>query len=87
MSDIYFDNNDYFQAKANLKGIIENYKITDDGIIDTANKKMKRIKEIEDAQFKQVSKKDIEINFKDNTDGQYNKLFEEENKVENDSLK
>ena len=87
LSDIYFDNNDYFQAKANLKGIIENYKITDDGIIDTANKKMKRIKEIEDAQFKQVSKKDIEINFKDNTDGQYNKLFEEENKVENDSLK
>ena len=87
LSDIYFDNNDYFQAKANLKGIVDNYKTTDDGIIDTAKEKIKKIKKIEDAQFKQVSKKDIEINFEDNTNGQYDKLFEEENKVENDTVK
>ncbi len=87
LSDIYFDNNDYFQAKANLKGIVDNYKSVDDGIIDTAKEKLEKIKKIEDAQFKQVSKKDIEINFKDNTNGQYDKLFEDENKVKNDTIK
>lgn len=47
LSDVYLKKNDVFQAKHTLKSIIDNYNISDDGIINAANNKMKSIEQIE----------------------------------------
>ena len=41
LSDVYFANNDVFQAKHTLKSIIDNYNNNGDGILDSANEKIK----------------------------------------------
>ena len=45
LGHIYIDRQNYFQAKATLNSIIENYKNTDDGIIDDAKRTLDSIKD------------------------------------------
>lgn len=49
LSDIYVAKNDNFQAKATLQSIIDNYKNTDDGIINDAKVKQQTILDKEKA--------------------------------------
>jgi tetratricopeptide (TPR) repeat protein len=51
LSDIYLEKNDKFQAKANLQSIIDNYGVTDDGIIKEASDKLDKIVTEENKQF------------------------------------
>ncbi len=47
LSDIYVKEEDYFQAKATLQSIIDNYTNYTDGIIDECNEKLKAIEKYE----------------------------------------
>lgn len=49
LADIYIAKNDNFQAKATLQSIIDNYKNTDDGILNDAKVKLQNILEKEKA--------------------------------------
>ncbi|NMD01216.1 MAG: hypothetical protein GYA62_16040, partial [Bacteroidales bacterium] len=49
LADIYVAKNDNFQAKATLQSIIDNYKNTEDGILNDANAKLQSITEKEKA--------------------------------------
>ncbi len=51
LSDIYLAKEDRFQAKANLQSVIDNYSITDDGIIEEAKEKFDIIVTMENRQF------------------------------------
>ena len=48
LADVYISKKDYFQAKATLQSVIDNYKITDDGMIDDAKSKLDQIKILEE---------------------------------------
>ncbi len=52
LADIYLKKGDRFQAKANLTGLMDNYKILDDGIVEEARAKYKIIITEENRQFK-----------------------------------
>ncbi len=52
LSDIYLAKDDRFQAKANLQSVINNYNISDDGIIEEAHEKFDKIVTMENRQFK-----------------------------------
>jgi tetratricopeptide (TPR) repeat protein len=47
LSDIYVKEKDYFQAKATLQSILDNYKNYTDGILDECNKKLKEVEKLE----------------------------------------
>ena len=47
-SDIYMKKKDYFQAKATLQILLENYSSMDDDIIDTVNRRISVIEGLED---------------------------------------
>lgn len=51
LSDIYLKKDDGFMAKANLQSVIDNYKETDDGIIEEAREKLSVIVKKENQQF------------------------------------
>jgi len=46
LSDIYVKEKDYFQAKATLQSIIDNYE-KDDGILDICKMKLKEVENLE----------------------------------------
>lgn len=48
LADIYIVKKNYFQAKATLQSIIDNYKVSDDGMIDDAKSKLDQISIIEE---------------------------------------
>ena len=52
LSDIYLKKSDTFQAKANLQSLIDNYGVSDDGIIEEATAKLDSIITEENKQFK-----------------------------------
>ncbi|MEL7588912.1 MAG: tetratricopeptide repeat protein [Prolixibacteraceae bacterium] len=63
LADIYLGKNDGFQAKHTLKSIIENYTVTNDGIIETARIKLSRLEEQEqEQQQKKENPIQIDIN-------------------------
>lgn len=61
LSDIYLQKNDKFQAKANLKSLMDNYKILDDGIVEEAREKYKEIVTQENRQFRQEQQNNMNI--------------------------
>ena len=63
LADIYLSKGDEFEAKHTLKSIVDNYPVSDDGIIETASAKLKHLEELEQQQ--QQKKEDpmkIDIN-------------------------
>jgi TolA-binding protein len=48
LANIYIDKKDYFQAEATINSIIENYKKTDDGVIDEAKETLETLKKLKD---------------------------------------
>ncbi|MDR2291849.1 MAG: tetratricopeptide repeat protein [Prevotellaceae bacterium] len=48
LANIYIDKKDYFQAEATLNSIIENYKKTDDGVIDEVKETLETVKKLKD---------------------------------------
>jgi hypothetical protein len=47
-ADIYLSRNDYFQAKATLQILLENYTNSTDDILGTVNRKIQEINDLED---------------------------------------
>ena len=82
-ADIYKEKENYFQAKATLKSIIDGYNNQTDGIIDEAQNKLTEIYEAEaaDAQLDEVLDDD-DINFYNTNDQD---LFENNNDKTNDN--
>lgn len=54
LSDIYLKENDYFQAKATLQSIIDNYEKEDDGLLDICRLKLKEIEQLENPKKKLI---------------------------------
>lgn len=52
LSDIYVKEEDYFQAKATLKSIIDNYANEEDGLLDISRAKLKKIEKLENPEEK-----------------------------------
>lgn len=78
LADIYLDKADMFQAKHTLKSIIDNYNPNaEDEIIVTAKRKYNEILAREKEVEEQKETDEIELNFEENKEGQYNELFEE----------
>lgn len=77
LADVYLKANDMFQAKHTLKSIIENYDPNaKDDIISLATEKYNAIIETEKLEEEQKGIDEIELNFEDNKEGEYNELFE-----------
>ncbi len=47
LADIYIEKEDHFQARHTLQSVIDNYDITDDGIVERAEKRLEKIDENE----------------------------------------
>lgn len=78
LSDIYLEKKDIFQAKHTLKSIMDNYDPNaEDEIIAVATKKYNAILKKEKADMKENETDEIELNFQENKNGQYNELFKE----------
>jgi len=78
LADVYLKQGDMFQAKHTLKSIIDNYDPeANDNIIDTAKEKYNAIIAKEKAEEAQKETDDIELNFEENKEGEYQELFEE----------
>lgn len=77
LADVYLKKNDLFQAKHTLKSIIDNYNPNaKDEIISEATEKYNSIIEGEKLEQEKKGTDDIELNFEENKEGQYNELFE-----------
>lgn len=77
LADVYLQKNDLFQAKHTLKSIIDNYNPNaKDEIKNKAIEKYNSILEREKLEQKQKGPDEIELNFEENKEGQYNELFE-----------
>ena len=48
LSDIYVKEEDYFQAKATLQSIMDNYNDEKDGLLNTCRTKLKEIEQLEE---------------------------------------
>jgi tetratricopeptide (TPR) repeat protein len=48
LSDIYLKEKDYFQAKATLQSILDNYENKEDGLLNTCSTKLKEIEQLEE---------------------------------------
>ena len=78
LADVYLKKKDLFQAKHTLKSIMDNYNTeARDEIISTATEKYNAILEKEKAELEKGATEELELNFEENKDGQYNELFEE----------
>ncbi len=64
-SDIFMKRDDEFQAIQTLQSIIDYYEVSDDGILDQAKQKRKRIVARQEADEKMVEEPDMEINLDD----------------------
>ncbi|MFC2151904.1 tetratricopeptide repeat protein, partial [Bacteroidota bacterium] len=77
LADLYLKKDDLFQAKHTLKSIIENYDPNaEDEIVEIATEKYNLIMEKEKLENEQKGTDDIELNFEENKEGQYNELFD-----------
>lgn len=52
LSDVYVKEEDYFQAKATLKSILDNYENEEDGLLDICREKIETIKKLENPEEK-----------------------------------
>jgi len=78
LADVYLEKDDLFQAKHTLKSIMDNYDPNaEDEIIALATEKYNTILEREKAELGDTIPDELELNFEENKDGQYNDLFEE----------
>ena len=95
LGDIYVARKDNFQAKQTYQSIIDNYSAKNDSIIEIAEQKLEVIVENEKAEQQLKDALQIQIKFEDNEDGQYDKLFIEDDEIKslemppvnNDSIK
>jgi hypothetical protein len=78
LADIYMIRKDNFQAKHTLQSIIDNYKKTNDELNNAAQAKLEQILENEKAEQQLKEVLEIQLKFEDNTDGKYDKLFNED---------
>ena len=78
LADVYLQKEDIFQAKHTLKSIIDNYNPNaKDEIISVATEKYNRILEKEKLEMEENAGEELELNFEENKEGQYNELFEQ----------
>lgn len=71
--DLYVVKEDYFQAKQTYKSIVDNYTVANDGIVATANKK---IKKVEDIEFNRDNGKEVDIEIEIDESDNAKKLFD-----------
>ncbi len=86
LSDVYVAKDDDFQARHTLESIIQYYDAQSDGIIKVAREKLNEILEREEAEtlFKEIQ--DLELDFNEKEEGEYDELFETEEQIQ-DSTK
>ncbi len=60
LSDIYLSQGDEFQAMHTIKSIVENYPVSDDGIIETASAKLEHLEELQ-ANQQQIEESPLQI--------------------------
>ena len=78
LADVYLKKKDSFQAKHTLKSIIDNYDPdAKDEIVELATDKYNLIIEDEKLMMDQKESDEIELNFEENKEGQYEELFKE----------
>lgn len=82
LSDIYVVRKDNFQAKHTLYSVTENYANKTDGIFDQAQERLSKILEAEQAENQLKEVMDIQLNFDENIDGKYDKLFKDDSSEE-----
>ncbi|MBU8892748.1 MAG: tetratricopeptide repeat protein [Bacteroidales bacterium] len=77
LADVYLKKDDKFQATHTLKSIIENYNPeAGDEIVSLATQKYNLINDDEKLKIEQKGSDELKLNFEENTDGQYDELFE-----------
>ncbi|MEA3443107.1 MAG: tetratricopeptide repeat protein [Bacteroidota bacterium] len=86
LSDVYVVKDDDFQARHTLESVIQYYDIPNDGIVQTAREKLNEILEREEAETLFNEMQDLELDFNENQKGEYDELFESEEKTQ-DSTK
>ena len=85
LSDVFVKKNDEFQAKYTLQSIIDNYGSKEDGIVARAQEKLNVLLEAEKQKEKEISNKEVKLQF-EGTDSVQNKKLFEETSVKSDSL-
>jgi TolA-binding protein len=86
LSDIFYDRDDYFQAKHTLQLVLDNYTNQTDGIIDEAREKLSVILDAEKA--KQDADAFLKMSFEDENNDEYERLIgnDEDNLPENSEV-
>jgi len=78
LADVYLQKEDIFQAKHTLKSIMDNYNPNaKDEIVSIATEKYNSILEKEKLEMEENASDELELNFEENKEGQYNELFEQ----------
>ena len=80
LSDIYFEKENYFQSKATLQSIVDNYQ--GEELINICKEKISDIEILESQEQKVIDKEDLIIDLLDSVE--LNELFEEENSEEDE---
>jgi predicted negative regulator of RcsB-dependent stress response len=80
LSDIYFEKENYFQSKATLQSIVDNYQGED--LVNICKQKISDIEVLESQEQKAIDKEDLIIDLLDSVE--LNELFEEENTEEDE---
>jgi len=78
LSDIYFVKGNYFQSKATLQSIVDNYQGKE--LLNICKQKISEIEALESQEQKAIDKEDLIIDLLDSIE--LNELFEEENTEE-----
>ncbi|MDA7794520.1 tetratricopeptide repeat protein [Flavobacteriales bacterium] len=78
LSDIYFVKGNYFQSKATLQSIVDNYQ--GEELLNICKQKISEIEALESQEQKAIDKEDLIIDLLDSIE--LNELFEEENTEE-----
>jgi len=76
LSDIFYDRDDYFQAKHTLQLVLDNYANETDGIKDEARDKLAVILDAEKA--KQDADEFLKMSFDEEENDEYDKLIGDE---------
>jgi len=80
LHDIYFEKENYFQSKATLHSIVDNYQGED--LVNICKQKISDIEVLESQEQKAIDKEDLIIDLLDSVE--LNELFEEENTEEDE---
>ncbi|MBL6658007.1 MAG: tetratricopeptide repeat protein [Flavobacteriales bacterium] len=80
LSDIYFEKENYFQSKATLQSIVDNYQGED--LVSICKQKISNIEALESQEQKAIDKEGLIIDSLDSIE--LNELFEEENTEEDE---